>query len=85
MYQNVGEKGQKHADPDDPRLLLVGEELVAGQPPHAFLGHAVRAAEVAAVRDRDAEVGDAASEGVDQGFHSPVSVCDARHSSPRRA
>ena len=56
-----------HAHPHDPGLLLIREQLVAGQPLHALLGHAVGAAEIAAVGDRDPEVGDPAPEAVDEG------------------
>ena len=55
------------ADPGDPGDLLVGEQLVAGQPLHALFRHAVRAAEVAAVGDRDPQILDAARERIDQG------------------
>ena len=54
------------ADPSDAGDLLVGEELVTGQPVHALLGHAVRAAEVAAVGDRDAQITHATGVGIDQ-------------------
>ena len=58
-----------HAHPHDPGLLLVGEELLAGQPLHALGGHAVGAAEVAAVGDRDPQVGHPTSERIDQRLH----------------
>ena len=58
-----------HAHPHDAGLLLVGEQLVAVEPGHALLGHAVGAAEIAAVGDRQPQVGDPPSEGVDQGLH----------------
>ena len=51
---------------DQPRDLLVGEELVAVQPRQALGGHAVLAAEVAAVGDRDAHVADRAAVAVDE-------------------
>jgi hypothetical protein len=70
-----------HADPDDPGLFLIGEQLVALEPGHAFLGHAVGAAEIAPVGDRHPEVGNAASEGVDQRLHS-LRVCDLGHLPP---
>src|SRR5206468_2355316 len=41
---------------DDARDLLVGKNLLLGQPLHSRLGHAVDATEVAAVRDRDPEI-----------------------------
>ena len=73
--------------PHDPGLLLVGEQLVAVQPGHALLGHAVGAAEVAAVGDRHAQVGDPAPERIDQwpSFRPgcerlhPPRLCDLRH------
>lgn len=46
------------ADFDEAEDFLVGEDAVAGEPFLGFLGHAVGAALVAAVGDRDAEVGD---------------------------
>ena len=56
---------------DHPRDLLVGEDLVALQPRQALGGHAVLAAEVAAVGDRDAHVADRAAVPVVEGlaFH----------------
>src|SRR5262249_62427853 len=48
-----------------PVELLEREQVALGQERHV-LGHAVDAAEIAAVRDRDAQVGDAAPERVDQ-------------------
>ena len=36
-----------YADPRDPSDLLVGEQLLAGQPLHSLLGHAIYAAQVA--------------------------------------
>ena len=41
--------------------LLVRENLRLGQPLHSRLGHAVHAAEVAAIGDRDAQILDAAA------------------------
>ena len=55
------------ADPGDPGDLLVGEQLLAGQPLHPLFGHAVGAAEVAAVGDRDPQILDAPRERIDQG------------------
>ena len=52
--------------PGDPLDLLEGEQLVPGQPLHALLGHAVGAAEVAAVGDRDPQVAVDAPERVDE-------------------
>ena len=53
-------------EPGDPLDLLEGEHLVPRQPLHPLLGHAVGAAEVAAVGDRDPQVRVHAPEGVDQ-------------------
>ena len=50
----------------DPGQLLVGEQLVAGEPRHPLRRHAVRAAEVAAVGDRDAQVAVDPAEAVDE-------------------
>ena len=44
-------------DADQPDDLVVGEHLVVGQPVEALGGHAVGAAQVAAVGQRDAQVG----------------------------
>ncbi len=50
--------------------LLERQDLRFGQKLHAFLGHAVEAADVAAVRDADAQIVVEASEGVDErGWH----------------
>jgi hypothetical protein len=46
--------------------LFVGQELVAGEPVHPLFGHAIGAAEVAAIRDRDPEILDAPIEGIDE-------------------
>ena len=54
------------AEPGDPRDLLVGEHLGAREPVHALRRHAVRAAEVAAVGDRDPQITDDAPVPVDQ-------------------
>ena len=58
-----------HAQADEGRAeaveLLERQEVRLGQEGHV-LGHAVDAAEVAAVGDRDAQVGDRAGEGVDK-------------------
>jgi hypothetical protein len=58
------EAADEHAG--DPLELLEGEDLVARQPPHPLLRHAVRAPEVAAVGDRDAQIAVDPAEGVDQ-------------------
>ena len=65
-----------HADPHDPGLLLVGEQLLTGKPLHPLLGHAVRAPEVAAIGDRDPQVGDPAPERVDQGLGRRVHAAE---------
>ena len=54
------------AHPGDPGDLLVGEHLGAGQPGHPLGRHAVGAAEIAAVGDRDPQVVDPARVAVDQ-------------------
>ena len=54
-------------DPGDPFDLLEGEDLGTGKPGDALFGHAVDAAQVAAVGDRDTQVGVDAAEGVDEG------------------
>ena len=60
------------ADPGHPGLLLVGQELRPVQPLHPLGGHAVGAAEVAAVRDRDPQVLDLTSKRIDQrNRHNP--------------
>ena len=43
-------------DPDDPVDLLIAEDVVVADPGNAFLGHAVGAAEVAAVRDGNPQI-----------------------------
>src|SRR5215218_10101090 len=58
-----------HEHPGQPLDLLEVEQLVAREPAHPFLGHAVGAAEVAAVGDRDAKVTYGAPEGVDEVGH----------------
>ena len=64
------------ADPGDPGQLLVGEQLGPGQPLHPLLGHAVGAAEVAAVGHREPQIPHPPGERVDQrhavgGGHPP--------------
>ncbi len=49
-----------------PLDFLEGEDLGAREPPHVLLRHAIRAAEVAAVGDRDPQVADLAPKTVDQ-------------------
>src|SRR5918996_1453505 len=44
------------AHPGNPLDLLEREDLVAGQPDHPLFGHAVGAAEVAAIGDRDPKI-----------------------------
>ena len=66
-----------------PGQLLVGEQLLAGQPLHALFRHAVLTAEVAAVGDRDAQVADGAVVGIDErGGHAPHPT--ARGAEPAR-
>ena len=55
-----------HHQPGDALDLLERQHLAAGQPLHPLLGHAVRAAEVAAVGDGDPQVADDAPERVDE-------------------
>ena len=43
-----------------------GQDLAARQPDHAFFRHAVGAAEIAAIGDRNAQVTNGSSEGIDQ-------------------
>jgi hypothetical protein len=67
----TGEADPAHAvaldeDPREALDLLERHHLRARQPLHPLLGHAVGAAEVAAVGDRDPQVLDHPTEGVDQ-------------------
>jgi hypothetical protein len=50
----------------DPFDLLERQDVAAGKPLHALFGHAVRAAEVAAIRDRDAQVAHDSTERVNK-------------------
>src|SRR6185436_20285768 len=56
----AGDLERAHAEAneqrEDPRQLLEGQELILRQPGEPFRGHAVGASEVAAIRDRDAQV-----------------------------
>ena len=54
---------------DEPRDLLEGQHLVARKPLEPLGGHAVRAAEVALVGDRDADALDLAAPAVDERLH----------------
>ncbi len=54
------------ADAGEPLDLLEREDLAARHPLHPFFRHAVRAAEVAAVGDRDPQVAHDAAERIDQ-------------------
>ena len=69
----------------EPVELLERQQLGLGQELHV-LGHAVDAAEVAAVGDRHAQVGDRARERVDQAWHvgQVVSPCSERVGGARR-
>ncbi len=53
-------------DPDQPHHLVVGERLVGRQPVESLGRHAVRAAQVAPVGERDPQVRGHAPEGVHQ-------------------
>ena len=55
-----------HRDPDEPHHLVVGELLLARQPGEALLGHAVGAAQIAPVGQRDPQVGGHPPEAVGQ-------------------
>ena len=55
-----------HADAHQPDDLVVGERLLGRQPVEALGGHAVVAAQVAPVGQRDAQVGGHASVAVGQ-------------------
>ena len=76
-----------HEDPGQALDLLEGEQVLPGQPRHALGRHAVRAAEVAPVGDRDPQVADGTAEGVDQVVGIPVHrtrlVADAPESAAR--
>ena len=71
----AGELERPHAeaaeDPGQPDDLLEPQDLGLGQPLQALGGHAVRAPEVAAVRDGDPKVVGDPSERVQQRFHGP--------------
>jgi hypothetical protein len=56
--------------PDQPLDLLEVQDLVALEPRQPLRRHAVLAAEVAAVRHRDAQIGDLASVTVDEWLES---------------
>ena len=80
---DLADPEQADADPDEADHLVVGEDLVAGQPVEALGRHAVGAAQVAPVGQGHAQVGG----------HPAVPVCErmCRHTrqsrwrSPRRA
>jgi hypothetical protein len=55
-------------DPGESLNLLKRHYIAPIKPLHAFFGHAVRAAEVAAIGDGDAEVFDVTAERIDQLF-----------------
>ena len=54
---HLGDAEPLDRDADQPDDLVVGEQLVVGQPVQALGRHAVRAAQVAAVGQRDPQVG----------------------------
>ena len=64
----AGQAQLAHAEPHEgaaqPVELLERQDLGLRQEGHVF-GHAIDAAEVAAIRDRDAQVADMPAEGVD--------------------
>ncbi len=67
----AGEANRPHTglldqDAGHPLDLLVGENAASLHPVHSLLGHAICAAEVAAIRDRDSKIGVHPTEGVDQ-------------------
>ena len=71
-----GEADLGHAEAHEQRRqtldLLEAEQVVLGQQLHAFLRHAVPAAQVAALGYRDAQVGVRAAEPVEQPLHARV-------------
>ena len=84
----AGDPQLADAEPDEARgeavELLQGQDLRLGQEGHV-LGHAVDAAQVAAVGDRDPQIGDGATEPVDQaGLRSRLrrGVVIGRHARP---
>ena len=76
--------------PGDPLDLLEGQDLVVRQErvvaPEDLLGHAVRAAEVAPVGDRDAQVADGSTEGIGRAGAAVEgrARCHRAHGSPER-
>ena len=66
----AGDPHPRHPEPmrhpGDAGKLLVGEDLAAGEKRHSFLGHAVHAAQVATIGDRDPQVAVDPPEPVDQ-------------------
>ena len=60
---------QRTRHPGHPGYLVKGQDLVSGPERYTFFGHAVDAAQVAPVRDRDPQVG----------VGTPVRVNAARH------
>ncbi len=68
-----------HRDGDHPHQLVVGEQLVGGLPGQALRGHAVRAAQIAPVGQRHAQVRRPASVPIDQERRlAPVTRVDRR-------
>ena len=74
-----------HADPHEARDLVVGEHLDLGQPVQALGGHAVAAAQVAAVGQRDAQIGRDAAVPVDQSAGAGDRIRTAQHRVGQRA
>ena len=70
-----------HGDGDQPDHLVVAELRLQREPVEALLGHAVGAAQVAAVGQADAQVGGYPAEGVCERLHypSPVEPVRAGH------
>src|SRR5205085_12601883 len=53
-------------DGDQPDYLVIGEQIRLGQPLQPFFGHTVRTPQIAAVRERNAQVGGHATVSVDE-------------------
>ena len=78
-HQRLAARDADLADPEageqvhQPHQLVVGEELLAGQPLHPLRRHAVAAAEVAAVGDRESQRAVGPPEAVGEPVHRPES------------